>query len=39
MADYPGSNSNNTMGANLKEIYSKDGKKKKFSKLQNLLSK
>lgn len=34
MAEYPGSNSNATIGANLKEVYDK---KKKFKKINNLL--
>lgn len=36
MADYPGSNSNATIGANLKEVYDKKPKKK-FPKLEKLL--
>ena len=37
MAEYQGSNSNATMGANLKEVYPKDKKKKKFSKIIKLM--
>lgn len=33
MADYPGANSNNTMGANLKEVYSGKSRFKKIKKL------
>lgn len=38
MADYPGANSNSSIGANLKAVYPKDKpKKKKFSKIVNLI--
>jgi len=34
MSDYPGANSNNTMGANLKEVYDKKPKKERFKKIK-----
>ena len=37
MADYPGSGSNSTLGANLKEVYAGTSPAKKFRRLKKML--